>query len=83
MNVKIDKQNLPYTYKNLIIKILRVPMCLSCVFSHIRLRKPTGSLVLDRSIRDGDLARCITTRCKLTCQQTNDNSKYFRKKFVC
>ena len=29
------------------------------VFSHMRLRKPTGSLVLDRSIRDGDLARGI------------------------
>ena len=28
-------------------------------FSHMRLRKPTGSLVLDRSIRDGDLARGI------------------------
>ena len=28
-------------------------------FSHMRLRKPTGSLVLDRSIRDGDLARSI------------------------
>ena len=25
----------------------------------MRLRKPTGSLVLDRSIRDGDLARGI------------------------
>ena len=29
------------------------------IFSHMRLRKPTGSLVLDRSIRDGDLARGI------------------------
>ena len=28
-------------------------------FSHMRLRKPDGSLVLDRSIRDGDLARGI------------------------
>ena len=28
-------------------------------FSHMRLRTPTGSLVLDRSIRDGDLARGI------------------------
>ena len=28
-------------------------------FSHMRLRKPTGSLVLDRSIPDGDLARGI------------------------
>ena len=28
-------------------------------FSHMGLRKPTGSLVLDRSIRDGDLARGI------------------------
>ena len=29
------------------------------IFSHMRLRKPTGSLVLDRSIRDGNLARGI------------------------
>ena len=29
------------------------------VFSHMRLRTPTGSRVLDRSIRDGDLARGI------------------------
>ena len=29
------------------------------VYSHMRLRKPTGSLVLDPSIRDGDLARGI------------------------
>ena len=29
------------------------------LFSHMRLRTPTGSLVLDRSIRDGDLARGI------------------------
>ena len=32
---------------------------LEIMFSHMRLRKPTGSLVLDRSIRDGDLARGI------------------------
>ena len=34
-------------------------------FSHMRLRNPSGSLVLDRSIRDGDLARGIhALRCK-------------------
>ena len=40
-------------------------------FSHMRLRKPTGSLVLDRSIRDGDLARGIRA---LSCKSKQSNA---------
>ena len=40
-------------------------------FSHMRLRKPTGSLVLDRSIRDSDLARCIRA---LSCKSEQSNA---------
>ena len=37
----------------------------------MRLRKPTGSLVLDRSIRDGDLARGIRA---LSCKSKQSNA---------
>ena len=38
----------------------------------MRLRKPTGSLVLDRSIRDGDLERGIRA---LSCKSKQSNAK--------
>ena len=40
-------------------------------FSHVRLRKPTGSLVLDRSIRDNDLAQGIRA---LSCKSKQRNA---------
>ena len=40
-------------------KLADIPVSREYLFSHRRLHKPTGSLVLDRSIRDGDLARGI------------------------
>ena len=44
---------------------------INAFFSHMRLRKPTGSLVLDRSIRDGDLARGIRA---LSCKSKQSNA---------
>ena len=41
------------------------------IFSHMRLRKPTESLVLDRSIRDGDQARGIHA---LPCKSEQSNA---------